>query len=240
MTFGNADIEGAFRHLVHHDVHGAACRHGGCHTHNLGILTGQLQQRLAKDVLETRRYVGGVLDYTLSRLGIKPAWGVPDGDILLGRGVAVAFLGVQVQQFGTAHAFQLAQDAYQFLDVVTVEGTEVADVHAFEDVLLVRNGRLDSIRQADESTTAVVLKESDAVQPSRHLEAQGIVGLVGTQRQQVLLHAAHGTVDGHVVVVEDDEDVAVTGRHVVQTFIRQTARHGSVADDGHHVALVLG
>ena len=43
MSLGNAHIEGALWHGLHHDVHGATCRHSWRDTHNLGILFGQFQ-----------------------------------------------------------------------------------------------------------------------------------------------------------------------------------------------------
>ena len=76
------------------------------------------------------------------------------------------------------------------------------------------------------------------MQPACCLETVLVVGLVGADVEQILLHAAYRTVDGHVVVVEDDEQVIGRGRHVVQTLEGQTARHGAVADDGHHLFLV--
>ena len=43
--------------------------------------------------------------------------------------------------------------------------------------------------------------------PSRGLELDGVIGLVGTQVQQILFHTTYRTVDRHVVVVEDDQQV---------------------------------
>ena len=92
---------------------------------------------------------------------------------------------------------------------MAVEGTEIADVHALEYILLMRNSRLEGICQADESAPAVVFQQSHFVQPACNLEAHGIVGLIGVERQKVFLHATDSTVDRHVIVVEDDEDVIV-------------------------------
>ena len=40
MSLGNAHIEGALGHLLHHDIHRTASRHGWGNTYNLRILTG--------------------------------------------------------------------------------------------------------------------------------------------------------------------------------------------------------
>ena len=96
MAFGYTDVEGALRHLLHHDIHRTATGHSRGHADNLVVLTSQFQQGLTKHVLETGGLVAGIFHDALTGLGIKLARGVPDGDILLGGGIAVTFLGVQV------------------------------------------------------------------------------------------------------------------------------------------------
>ena len=54
VALGNAHIEHAVRHGLHHDVHGAACRHGWCHAHNARVALCQLEQRLSEHVLKPR------------------------------------------------------------------------------------------------------------------------------------------------------------------------------------------
>ena len=77
--------------------------------------------------------------------------------MLLGRLETFALRRVQVEQLRTLHVFYLAQNAHQLADVVTVVGTEVADVHAFEDVLLVREGRLQGIVHTDDALLTLVV-----------------------------------------------------------------------------------
>ena len=73
-------------------------------------------------MLKFRRFVSGVIDDAFTSFGIKLARSMPDSDIPLGRSIAVAFLGVQVQQFGTFHVFHLAQNTHQFFHIVAVKG----------------------------------------------------------------------------------------------------------------------
>ena len=207
MSFGNADIEGALRHLLHHDVHRTACGHGWCHADDLGILLSQFQQGMAEHVLVFLRLLGVFVHDALASLWVELPWGMPRGDVLLGRGIAVTLLRVQMEQLRSFHILHLSEDAHQLLHVVAVEWAEIAYVHALEDVLLVRDGTLDGIREADDPLAAVVVEHTLTVKPSRGLEADGIIGLVGAQVEQILFHAAHGMVDRHIIVVEDDQQV---------------------------------
>ena len=54
-----------------------------------------------------------------------------------------------------------------------------------------------------------------------------------------MLHAPNAAVDGHVVVIQYDEQVVGCGRSIVQSFESQSAAHAPVANHGHHVAVVF-
>ena len=43
---------------------------------------------------------------------------------------------MQVEQLRAFHASELLQDSYHFLNIMTVEWSEVSDVHSLEDILL--------------------------------------------------------------------------------------------------------
>ena len=205
MTFCDTYVEGAFGHLLHHDVHRAACGHSWCHTYNLGVLLCQLQQGFSEHILELRWFVSIVADNAFASIGVELPRGMPHGDIFFGRCIAMTFLCMQVQQLRTLHVLQLTQDAHNLFDVMTIERTEVADVHTLEDVLLMTDGALDSIAQSDKTFPAVIFQHSLTVQPSRRLEADAVIGLVGIQVNQIFLHAAHRAVDRHVIVVQDNQ-----------------------------------
>ena len=59
------------------------------------------------------------------------------------------------------------------------------------------------------------------------------------QMMQVLLHAANTSVDAHVVVVQDDEQIIGRTADVVHAFERKTATHASIAYHGHNFPLVI-
>ena len=66
---------------------------------------------------------------------------------------------------------------------MAIERSEVADIHTLENVLLMRDGALQGIRQTDDTFSTVITQHTFTMHPSRSLEAQGIVGLVGAQVQ---------------------------------------------------------
>ena len=181
VALGDTHVEGSIGHRLHHDVHRASRRHGWSNAHDLRILLGKLQQGVAENVLELRRLVAGVGDETLASLGVELARRMPDGGTLLGRLVALALGGVQVEELRTLHVLKLSQYAHNLLHVVPVERTEVTDVHALEDILLMAQRRLQGIVQSDDALASVLVEIALGVEPLRSTEAQFVVGLVGVE-----------------------------------------------------------
>ena len=139
----------------------------------------------------------------------------------------------------SAHIFQLTKDAHHLAHIVAIKGSEVANVHALEDVLLMTDGRLQRVIQSDKALSAVVVQVSALAQPLRRLEAQLVIGGIGIEVKQIFLHSAHSSINAHIVVVEDDEQVVGRRRHVINALKGQATTHSAIANDGYHMAVVI-
>ena len=138
---------------------------------------------MAKHILEFGGLIGVVLQNALTRVGIEFSGRVPHGSLLFGRFVAFTFDGVQMKQLRPFHVFELLQHTHNFNDVVPIERAEIADVHAFEHVLLMAQRTLQCIVEADESFASAVVEITFAAQPTAGFKAQTIVGFRGVQLQ---------------------------------------------------------
>ena len=96
MSFGNADIEGAVGHLLHHDIHRATGRHGRCHTDDFRILLCQFQKGVSKDILILLGFVRVFVHQSLTCLWVKLSWSMPCCHVFLCRGITMSFLRMQV------------------------------------------------------------------------------------------------------------------------------------------------
>ena len=239
MSFGDAHVEDAVGHLVHHQVERATRRHSRRYANYLRVLLRKFDDSASEHVLVAQRLRRSVAGESLARVGVELAGCVPYRSRFLGRFVSLALHRVQVQEFRAAHVLQLVQYAHQFHHVVAVERTEVAYVHALEDVLLMGKRRLDGVVEAYESLATVVVEIALRVEPLRSAVAQAVVRGVGVEIEQVFLHAAHSVVDAHVVVVKDDEQVVGRRRYVVETLKCQSARHRAVAYYGYDVSVCV-
>ena len=124
VAFGNADVETAVGHLAHHYVERASRRHGGGYAHDAPVGAGQFEQRLAEYVLIAGR--GVVRRGALARVGFEASGCVPYRLVVLGGGVALALYGDHMQQLGLGDVFQGREYAYQLIDVVAIDLSEVA------------------------------------------------------------------------------------------------------------------
>ena len=99
--------------------------------------------------------------------------------------------------------------------------------------------RLDGVVESYDALAAAVAQMAIVLEPSGHLEPYLVIGGIGVEIEQILLHTTHSAVYAHVVVVEDDEQIIGGRRDIVETLKGQTAAHGTIADDGHHMTVVV-
>ena len=133
MSLSNTHVKGPVRHCLHEFVHRAASRHSRRDAHYLVISLRQFHESLAKDILVLSPLI---LIEAFARLRIKASRGMPYRSRLFSRLIAFSLNSVNMKQFRATHILQLANDTYQFLDIMSVNRSEIAYVHALEDILL--------------------------------------------------------------------------------------------------------
>ena len=228
VSFGDAHVETAVGHLAHQNVHRTARRHGGRDAHHAGVEAGQFQQRLAEDVLVAGR--AAFRGDPLARVGVEAPRGMPHRLIVLGRKVALALYGHDVQQLGSLDVVHRAQRPHQLPEVVAVHRSEVAEIEALEQIALVEHPLLDGVARLLAQAQQTRRMRQQAPQPL----LEPVVVHRGRDLQQVVLQRARRLVDSHVVVVENHQQVGpLAGSGVVQPLERQAAGHRAVADHGH-------
>ena len=233
MPFGDAHVETAAGHLAQQNVHRTARRHGGRDAHDALVAARQFQQGFAEHVLITR--CAARSRNPLARVGIETPRGVPGGLVVLGRQVALALDRHHVQQFRPLDVAQRPKRPHQLLEVVTVHRTEIAKIETFEKIALVQQPLLHGV--------ARLLAEPQQPRRMRHQPPQPLFETVVVHRsrdfQQVVFQRSRGLVDGHVVVVENHQQVgALRGPGVVQPLERKPSGHRAVADHGHDLPLL--
>ena len=86
----------------------------------------------------------------------------------------MSLLRMQVQQLRAFHVLHLPKDAHQLLHVMSVKRSEITDVHALKDVLLLGNDTLEGIGQTLQAVLTGIAHQPLAGKPSVHLELDGV------------------------------------------------------------------
>ena len=142
MSFCNTDVESTLRHFLHHDIKAATCCHRRSDAHNLLILFRQFKQSLAENILISWRQTLGIVLESFASLGVVLARSMEDCRVLLSRLEALAFDGVQMQEFRPLHVFNLSKSIDKLDDIMPIDRSEVTDVQTLEDILLIVEQRL--------------------------------------------------------------------------------------------------
>ena len=93
------------------------------------------------------------------------------------------------------------------IHVVAIYRSEITEVEGFKKVALVKNGRLDRSFHLGNNFLCAAAKLAELTQHIPYLVFHLIVGVRSSDVCQVILQGAHIGVDGHTVVVEDNEQV---------------------------------
>ena len=95
------------------------------------------------------------------------------------------------------------------------------------------------LKCGDKSLDVVAVIDIHVVQAHRFEEVILGSSVGAAQLSKLVVHTTVVLGDGHLVVVEDDDKVAVQLTGNVQTLKRLTAGHGAVADNGDDVLLAV-
>ena len=101
-----------------------------------------------------------------------------------------------------------------------------------------REERLHAVGEAYQRTAHPIADQAMSLQRIVGLVAQQVVALAGGDARQVMVECTHVLVDGHLVVVEQDEQVVGVRRSIVQAFEGHASADRGIADHGHHLPLV--
>ena len=232
VLFGNADIKHAVREAFPEQVQPGTARHGRGDADNAAVGLGFTDQLLGEDLGVGR--CGG--------LGLLLLAGddVEFGDAMilvvgrLGGCIALALLGHDMDQDRAVIAIaHIAQDRDQLVEIMAVDRADIAKAHLLEQ------------RAAHGHSAHVFLGPACRFFDPKRLGdalaelADGAVALRGDQAGEIMAHRADRRGDGHVIVVEDDNQPATDMTGIIHRFIGHAGRHRAIADDRDHIAVLV-
>ena len=209
MLLRNAHVKVALRETPLKLDHARAFAHGRRDTHQPCILRSHITQPIAEDLRE--RGLGRSRRFLQTHRWIKLARAMVGHRVIFGALVTLALFGDHVQKLRTAEVLDVLQGRNQRIKVMPVDRADVVEAellkqcsgnqHAF-GLLFDALGQLKQGRRAFEQSLADVLGLG--------------VKLPAHQLSEIPVERTDRRADAHVVVVQDDQQLALLHACVVQ------------------------
>src|SRR5690554_2850160 len=211
MLFSNSDIECAVWHFLNHQVHGAPCGHSRRYSYNFLILFGQFYKGFSKYILKfccLSGFTFSCINFTCNF--VEQSWCMIFSLIHFCQGKTFAFFGNNMQQFWTGDILQVGQYFSQILYIMTVNGAEVPEVECFKQVILFQKEVFECMLVFLYEFSGAFSKTIQFSQSFPNFLFYLIIGMRFGYIHQVLTNYATVWVDGHIVVIENYQEVYLT------------------------------
>ena len=226
MLLGNADIKIALRKAALKLHHAGALSHGRCDAHQARVIQRHVAQPLAKHLGEG--LLGGRARALQANGRVELARPVVGHRVDLGPQVALTFFGHHVQELRPLQVFDVLERGDQRVKIVPVDGPDVVKAKLFKQrgghhhalgLLLKAFGQFQQRR--------CPFEHSFTHTPRCRIEAPT------HELRQVAVERTDRRTDAHVVVVQDNQQLAVSHACVVERLKRHAGRQRTVTNHRH-------
>ena len=156
---------------------------------------------------------------------------VKSGRMLHRRLISLPLHGLHMNHDGAGIALCFPEDLRHLGNVMPVYRTDILDPQIFEEHPR-DNDLLDAVLCIADAVDHPVAVYRDLVERVFHTALQVRIGVGRAQTAQVNRKAAHIFRDGHFVVIENNNEIGLELRRVVQRLIRHAAGKRTVPDHG--------
>ncbi len=144
----------------------------------------------------------------LTRQLIKGAGSMPGGFVAtFGWTVALAFYRDTMENFWSRDIFEVLQDFHQVIHIMPIYRSKIAEVKRFKQVALVKHGRFDCPFYFGYNFLCAAAKFAELAQHIPYLVFYLVVSMRSSNIGQVIFQSPYIGVDGHAVVIENDQQV---------------------------------
>ena len=233
VSLGDADVKKAVGETPGKGRETRAVLHRRGDRAHARVLLGQLRERRAEDggkaFLRRRNRAGR---------SVERSDAVEFPRLTLGRRVAVPLLRADMDEHRALHLPRPFERGGELREVVPVHRAEVGEAHVLEHRGVGQHGLFES---CFERVIEAVERTSDrrAAQCVVVRLLEGEVFRLCAQAREMLAHRADVAVDGHTVVVEDNDQRLAGGAGVVESLIGKAAGERAVADEGKHAVILV-
>ena len=230
VLLGNADIKITRWETLLKLHHAGALAHGRRDTDQPRIVRRHVTQPLAENL--GKGLLGRDGGFLQADGRVKLAGAMVGHRVGLGQFIALSFFSDHMQKLRALEVLDIFQRGDQRFQIVPVNRTNVVKTK-----FLKQGGR-------HHHAFGVLFKALGQFKQGGCTFQYGLTGIFGSgiklpahQFGQIAVQRAHGRADAHVVVIQDDQQVAIGHAGIVERLKRHTGRESTVTDDGNGVAL---
>ena len=151
--------------------------------------------------------------------------------VVLCRRIAFTLLGDDMQHFRPAVVLNLTQNTHQANHIVPVRRTEIADIQTCKYIArLTGEHRLENIIAPQNSPPSLLVHQMQFSAQLVQFPSPAVIPRAGRQVHQILRDTAFERVNGHMIIVEHDQQIILVHRGVIESLERQSSRHRPIAD----------
>ena len=206
--------------------------HGGRDGTDLLVFRALLVQDIAEHRRE--RLLGSHLRVRDAVDQIKGRNTVEVTGVALSRGIALAFLGHDMQEMGAGLPVDIAQDSFKLRLIVTIKRTIIVEAHILKHGRMIHCPAHHSLAVLDRRFQRWA-DDRHAIQKGTHIFLGIVIAAGGAQMAQVAGQRAHILGNGHLVVVQDDQQI-VQPADIVHPLVDHTAGKGTITNEGNHLS----
>ena len=233
MLLRDAHVEEPVREIAMEPFQTGAHLHGSRHSHHLRIAVSHFPHDGGKNIGPVRLH-----PLVLRKAGsdIKRLCTVESGRMALCRSITVSLLREDMKDHGSFDPLGFFQRPHHLADVVTVHGAQIGKTHIFKKHA--RNKQLlEAVLCLPNPADDLLSVDRDAIQGIRHRGLQVQITVRRTETAEIIGHAAHVLGNRHVVVVQNDDKIALQAGGVIHGLVGHSAGEGAVSDDGNHIVI---
>src|SRR5450759_560119 len=234
MLFCNSDIKSSFRHLFHHNVKRAACRHCRSNACYLIVKLREFKNSFSKYFLVSKRCISNRgIDY-LTSLFVELARCMECCLVLLSLFKAFAFNGKAMKQFWSGDSLQVLEDFGQVQYIMAVNRTKISEIKPLKKITPVEYRTFSSGFKLGGKCPCIRSKFPKYSKNFPYPVLEPVICFTRSNVKQILLQGTYIDVDGHIVIIKNYKYIGLTNSCIIETFESLTCRHSTITDNCHN------
>ena len=227
MLLRNGNVKEAFRKFLPEFLEACTAAHSRCDTHNLWIMLCNFHNFFA----EYSRPAGfTALGKRFPCPQIKGADAMVIPRTFFRIRIPPAFFCFHMDKNGPMHLLHILKQFDQFRQIMSIHRANILKAHAFKYSTF-QQQQLCAVPYLFQYGISRFPNDRYHITNLFEIFFKCLIPIAGAQGIQMFADGTHIGINGHLVIIQNNNQVSIFSACVIQRFIGQTACHGTIAND---------